>query len=240
MNYVKIDGGKNLIVFLHGWGMDSSSFLFAKDYFLEYAKVFVDFAGFGKTPPPKRAWFVEDYAKNLYDFLKGFEFENLVLVGHSFGGRVAVRFAAKYQNEFSGLKLCLVDSAGIKPRLSLLKKLKIAKFKRLKKKSEKNEKLKRKLESFGSSDYKNLLGVMRETFVRVVNEDLSQDAAKILCDTQIVWGEKDKETKLFMAKKYHKLIKNSKLDIISNAGHFCFLEKPQEFLIILDRFLKKN
>ena len=79
---------------------------------------------------------------------------------------------------------------------------------------------------------------MKQTFVNVVNEDLSIFASKIICETLIVWGEKDKETKLWMARKLNRLIKGSKLKIIDGAGHFCFLDDMQEFLIILDTFIK--
>jgi pimeloyl-ACP methyl ester carboxylesterase len=71
-----------------------------------------------------------------------------------------------------------------------------------------------------------------------VNEDLSKFAKFIKCKTLIVWGERDFETKLYMARKLKRLIKNSKLIIIKGAGHFSFLEKKDEFAIILDTFLK--
>ncbi len=238
MHYLKFGESKKFIVFLHGWGADHRSFLIAKDYFADYCKVFVDFEGFGNSKEPSHALFVSDYAQQLFDLLGGFEIEELILVGHSFGGRVAVKFAFFYQHEFAKLKLCLVDAAGIRPKLSVLKKFKIWKYKWLKRKAEKNEKLKSKLNRYGSSDYKKLSKVMKQTFVNVVNEDLTACASKILCDTQIIWGENDRETKLFMAKRYRKLIKGAKLEIIEGAGHFCFLEKPQEFLIILDTFVK--
>ena len=80
--------------------------------------------------------------------------------------------------------------------------------------------------------------VMKETFKLVVNEDLSNDAKTIKVPTVIVWGEKDNETKLYMAKKLNRLIIGSSLKIIKDAGHFSFIDKPQEFLIILDTFLK--
>ena len=73
---------------------------------------------------------------------------------------------------------------------------------------------------------------------KVVNEDLSYDAKFITKPTIIVWGNKDKETKIFMAKKLHRLIISSSLYILKNSGHFSFLDKPQEFLIILDTFIK--
>ena len=238
MNYLKFGESKKFIVFLHGWGADLNSFLFAKDYFQDYSKVFVDFAGFGKTPQPTKPYFVSNYVEELEKLLINFDIEELVLVGHSFGGRVAVKFACLNQFNYKIFKLCLVDAAGIRPKLSWMKKWKIFKFKQLKKRADKNDKIKRKLSNFGSNDYKKLTDVMKKTFVNIVNEDLSIFAEKIVCHTAIIWGDKDKETPFKMAKKLHKLICYSKIFVINGAGHFSFLDDMQEFLIILDTFIK--
>ena len=79
---------------------------------------------------------------------------------------------------------------------------------------------------------------MRKSFIKIVNEDLSNYARFIKCKTLIVWGDKDKETKPYMARKFHSLIRNSKLVFIKNTGHFCFIENQEEFVIVLDSFLK--
>lgn len=239
MNFLKFGNSKNYIVFLHGWGADLNSFLWIKDFFVDdYSLVFVDFEGFGKSPAPERAMSVSDYVLSLKKLLDNFEIENLVFVAHSFGGRVAIKFSFFYQNFYKSLSLCLVDSAGILPRRNLAYKLKVRSFKRLKKRAESNPKLKEKLLNFGSSDYRKLNDVMKQTFVKVVNEDLSKYAMFLNCKTVIVWGEKDRETKPYMARKLKKLIKNSNLIFLKGVGHFSFLEKKEEFVIILDTFLK--
>lgn len=239
MNYLKFGNSKRYIVFLHGWGADLNSFLWIKDFFIEdYSLIFLDFDGFGKTPEPKNKMTVSDYVQNLKILLDKFDIEHLIFVAHSFGGRVAIKYLFLYQNSYNKSSLCLVDAAGILPKRNLRYYLRIERYKLLKKKSETNPKLKEKLKEFGSSDYKKLSPVMKETFVGVVNEDLSKFAKFISCKTLIVWGDKDKETKPYMAKKLHKLIKNSKLIFLESAGHFSFLEKKEEFVIILDSFLK--
>jgi len=238
MNYLKFGESKNFIVFLHGWGADLNSFLFAKDYFEDYSKVFVDFAGFGQSAEPAKAYYVKDYAEELRELLSKFDIDNLVLVGHSFGGRVAIKFSSLYQFDYDLFKVCLVDSAGLRPKLSLARRLKIFKYKKLKAKAQKNAKFREKLLQYGSNDYRQLSDVMKQTFVNIVNEDLSLEAGSMLCKTFIVWGEKDKETKIAMAKKFNKIILNSQLFVIKGAGHFCFLNNTQEFLIILDTLLK--
>ncbi|MBR3885765.1 MAG: alpha/beta hydrolase [Clostridia bacterium] len=239
MHYLKFGNSKRFIVFLHGWGADLNSFLWLKDYFFgEYSLIFLDFDGFGKTGEPKEALNLFDYVLNLKKLLDNFDIEEICFVAHSFGGRVAIKYLFYFQFCFKKVNLCLVDSAGILPRRTLSYKLKVSQFKRLKRKALLNDKFKIKLEKFGSSDYKVLSPVMKKTFVNIVNEDLTKFAKFLKCETLIVWGENDKETKPYMARKFNKLIKNSKLVFLKNAGHFSFLEKKEEFIIILDTFLK--
>ncbi len=239
MFYYKFGEHKKAIIFLHGWGADSSSFLWLNEYLPEgYSAVFVDFPGFGKSKEPDGDYTVYDFTFELKKIIDNEEFDELILVGHSFGGRVAIKFASCYQDEFKTLKLCLVDSAGLKPKRGILYYYKIFKYKILKKKVQKNAKYNKKLSKYGSNDYKKLSNTMKQVFVNVVNEDLKNDVKKIKCQTILIWGSEDKETKLYMAKRLNKYIKNSKLLIIKNAGHFCFLDNPQEFLIILDSFIK--
>ena len=73
MNYLKFGDSKKFLVFFHGWGADLNSFLFIKDYFCEYTKLFVDFAGFGKTSEPDKPYFVSDYVKELENLLLKFD-----------------------------------------------------------------------------------------------------------------------------------------------------------------------
>jgi pimeloyl-ACP methyl ester carboxylesterase len=239
MNYLSFGTGKNLIVFLHGWGADKNSFLWLKDYFEEeWRVIFVDFDGFGDSSEPDGPMFVRDYVNNLKSIIDRFNPQKLVLVGHSFGGRIAIKFSFLYQSIYEKLSLVLVDSAGILPKRNLMYHLRVRRYKRLKRRAIKNKNLEEKLNRFGSKDYKVLSPVMKQTFVNVVNEDLSHDAKFIKTNTIIVWGDKDKETKAYMARKLKRLINGSKLYFLKGAGHFSFLEKKEEFVIILDTFLK--
>ena len=239
MKFLKFGDSKNVMVFLHGWGADKNSFLWLKDYFVdEWSMIFVDFDGFGDAPEPEEAMFVGDYAKKLKEIIDKFSPEKLVLVGHSFGGRVAIKFSFLYQNIYEKLALVLVDSAGVLPKRNLFYHLKVFRYKRLKRKAMGDKRFEKKLEKFGSKDYKVLSGVMKQTFVNVVNEDLSRDAKFVKANTIIVWGDRDKETKTYMARKLNRLIDGSKLYFLRGCGHFPFLEKKEEFVIILDTFLK--
>ncbi len=238
MEFIKFGNSKKVLVFLHGWGADKNSFLWTKNYFDEFTLIYVDFPGFGKSKEPDTVWSVFDYANDLKKLLNNFEIDELILIGHSFGGRVAIKFAKEFQNEYLNLKICLVDSAGIKPRRNLIYYYKIYKFKFLKKIAKSFKSIEKMLQKQGSSDYILLSHNMKEVFKKVVNEDLSFDAKQIKTKTIIVWGEKDEDTKLYMAKKLNKFISSSKLYILKNCGHYSFLERKDEFLIILDTFVK--
>ena len=93
LNYIKIGEGKEFIVFLHGWGADLNSFYWLKNFYNDKVLLFVDFAGFGKSEEPDKPYFVDDYVLEVKDLLDRFQIESLYLVGHSFGGRVAIKYS---------------------------------------------------------------------------------------------------------------------------------------------------
>ena len=70
---------------------------------------------------------------------------------------------------------------------------------------------------------------MKESFIKIVNEDLKEYYAAIKIPALLIFGDKDKETPLYMARRMNRLIKNSKLIVIKNAGHFCFVDNPYLF-----------
>ena len=233
MHFLKFGSRKKFIVFLHGWASDLNSFLWLKDCFVdEYSLLFLDFDGFGKSPEPNEVMSVSDYVLKLKSLLDEFCIDELVFVAHSFGGRVAIKFLFYFQSAYKKTSLCLIDSAGIKPRRNLIYYFKVLRYRNLKNKKNKTQKDYEKLAKFGSDDYKVLSNIMKQTFVNVVNENLSNCAKFLKSKTIIVWGEKDRETKPFMARKLNKLIKDSKLVFLKDAGHFSFIEKKEEFIII--------
>ena len=145
----------------------------------------VDFYGFGKTPHPDYPLTVKDYADGVLELMDKLNIEKATLVGHSFGGRVAIYIAAKYPEKVE--KLVLVDSAGIKPRRGIKYRLKILLHKILKMFGKGLK---------GSKDYRALSPVMKKTFQNVVNYDETYLLSDITADTAIFWGDKDKDTPL--------------------------------------------
>lgn len=189
----------------------------------------VDFYGFGKTPHPDYPLTVKDYADGVLELMDKLNIEKATLVGHSFGGRVAIYIAAKYPEKVE--KLVLVDSAGIKPRRGIKYRLKILLHKILKKFGKGLK---------GSKDYRALSPVMKKTFQNVVNYDETYLLSDITADTAIFWGDKDKDTPLYMARKLNKKIKSSHLFLLTNAGHFSYLDNSGYFLKILSAFIYGN
>jgi pimeloyl-ACP methyl ester carboxylesterase len=92
----------------------------------------------------------------------------------------------------------------------------------------------------GSRDYKNLSGVMKDTFVRIVNTDMEPYLDKIRCPTLLVWGDKDAETPLYAAEIMREKIPVSRLAVFENCGHFAYLEESYKFLKITEDFLKES
>ena len=165
------------------------------------------------------------------------------MIGHSFGGRVIIYLSSKYKDLFN--KIVLTDAAGVKPKRSIKKMFKIYSYKIAKffmklvtSKEKYEEKLAEMRKKRGSSDYAMLTSdVMRGTFNRVINLDLTDKLKHIEQPTLLVWGENDADTPLYMAKIMEKYIKDSGVVILENAGHFSYLDNPQKYLIVVEKFL---
>ena len=221
------------VVFLHGWGTDSSIFRWVLSFLpvngIRY--LLIDFWGFGKSIEKEKPLTIYDYAEDVKVLLEELKINNPIIIGHSFGGRVGIVLAHKHNGFIS--KLVLVDSAGIKPRRGIKYYLSVYRYKFCKFLVKSNLMKKDRLLKFGSDEYKVLSKTMKQTYINVVNEDLTYCLRDIKCDTLIIWGKNDKDTPLYMAKKIKKHVKKSNLVIIEDAGHFCFLDKMQEFVYIL-------
>lgn len=215
-------------IFLHGWGRSKEDFLGVIEKLGIENYLIFDFPPFGKSGAVKD-FNIYSYAGLVMSLIDDLGIKRFNLICHSFGGRVGIIIAGREKERAN--KLVLVGCAGMKPKFNLLKKIKVLKYKAYKK-------MGLNVDKFGSSDYKNLSQDMKRTFVSVVTTFLEENAKLIEAKTLIIFGEKDCETPVYMAKKLHKLIPNSKLELIENAGHFCFLERPIKFSEILNEFLR--
>ena len=188
----------------------------------------IDFEGFGKSIMPNKPKTVADYTMDIYNLVKEKGLKNLIIIGHSFGGRIAIDFTYKFPKLVS--KLILVDSAGLKPRRKLNYYYYILMYK-IKKK------LNLDISKYGSNDYKQLNNIMKQTFIKVVNFDQKFELFSINVPTLILYGKNDTETPIYMAKYFNKKIKNSRLVLLDNCGHFPFLEDTYNFINIVNKFL---
>jgi len=223
-----VDNGGVVNIFLHGWGRDLNDFEDIIKTKNNTSWLALDFPPFGKSGQPFD-WNIYTYANMLISLIRHLKIEKFNLIGHSFGGRVAIIVAGMEKDKIN--KLVLIDSAGMKPKRSIRRKFKIFKYKVYKK-------LKLNLEKFGSNDYKKLNNNMKKIFSNVVSTYLEENAKLVKAKTLIVFGKNDTETPIYMAKRLNKIIENSKLEIIENAGHFCFLDRKIKFCEILNEFLE--
>ena len=217
---------------MHGWGADSSSFDWIKNHITGKTLHIANLDGFGGEPAPDDPT-VQGYAKRLGEYIGKNKLTNVVLVGHSFGGRVAIEYASA--NKIDGL--VLVDSAGLKPKFSLNRSCKIARYKIAKTLAKWRLVSKDKLSKYGSADYSACDQKLKKVLVCAVNYNQSKLLKDIKCPTLIVWGDQDKDTPLYMAKRLNKGIKNSGLVVLPGAGHFSFLSNPAGFAKIIDYFV---
>ncbi len=212
---------------LHGWGCDGEEFASTVENFSDRYFLTLDFPPFGKSGKVDAEWNIYTYASMVISLCEHLKVKKCDILAHSFGGRVGILMAA-LAPEFVG-SLVLVDSAGLLPRFSFKRYLKIKEFK-LKKKLGLN------VQGYGSEDYQNLDEATRKVFVSIVSEDLKGYCHLISAKTLIVFGEKDKDTPPYMAKKLHRLIKNSTLVLLKEGGHFSFLDCPLSFCKALHNF----
>ena len=226
---------KRLVVFLHGWRSDATAWSTVLDGlgYGDSAMCAIDLPGFGQSQVPNRPYTLDDYVEVVDELTRKLGIQNLMLVGHSFGGRIAMRLTAR----LSAVKLLvLVDAAGI-TEITIGKKVKrgVAKIVRPVFRLSGLKSLRAKIyEKMGAGDYV-ATPYLQETFLNIIREDLRTDMARINTRTVIVWGEDDAETPVRWAHEMNALIRGSELTIIQGAGHFSFLDKPLVFIDILKR-----
>ena len=241
--YTEVGEGRPMIL-MHGWGCDRSALALFQRIGSEHHKVYnLDLPGFGKSQEPPSAWNVEEYTQMLEDFCHALDITDPIVLGHSFGGRIAILFASR--NPVS--KLVLVDAAGVKPRHAFSYYLKVYSYKfcrRIypllvgKEKAEKAiEEMRRKR---GSSDYGSASPRMREVMVKAINTDLRFAMPKIKAQTLLMWGENDTATPMHDAKIMKKLIPHSGLVSFPGAGHFSFVDNPFQASATVRRFIHPN
>jgi pimeloyl-ACP methyl ester carboxylesterase len=230
------------IVLLHGWGASSATMaLVHDDLARQYDVTAIDLPGHGRSELPPQAWGTADYTACLLDVMRRLGIEHPHLIGHSFGGRIALDLAARYPERVA--KLVLVSSAGLVPQRSVGYYLRTAVartgrvFGRF---GSRGRALKTRLYSkVASPDYAQA-GPMRPTFVKVVTEDLAPLLPAIQAPTLLIWGDRDTETPPAVGRRMARLIPTASMTLIEGAGHYPFLDQFGKFRLIVRRFLRDD
>lgn len=242
INYI-VEGEGSPILILHGWGASIDTVRPIINILNNRYKVYaLDLPGFGSSSEPKEAIDSFQYAEIVREFLKEMNIEKATFIGHSFGGKVSIILSSKYPDLFD--KLVLIDSAGLIPKRGLKYYTKVYSFKTLKFIYRKmffwikNEKrMENFYKKFGSDDYRDSSGVMRQILVKVVNENLRPLLKDIKASTLIIWGDQDDATPVYMAHIMESEIKDSGLVVFEGAGHYAYLDQYNRFTAVINAFL---
>jgi len=216
------------LVLLHGWEQNKEGWgqiidILSKDFTCWT----LDLPYFGQNDTTLKDKTPLGYAEWVNAFLLANKITKAYLLGHSFGGRVAIICAGDNK---SVEKIIVYGTPAYRSNKgtisSVIRKLGIKNIPVI------SDKLR-------SSDYKNADGVKKEIFTKTVDFDLSPFIKRVRKRTLLIWGEKDKEAKIDVARRLKATITNSELYIIPNADHFAHLEKPLLFSAVVKKFLNE-
>ena len=225
--------GRPAVLCLPGWGRTHRDF----DATVRgLDAVAVDLPGFGASPPPPAPWGGAEYAEALTPLLADMALPAVVL-GHSFGGRVAVHLAASKPELVAGLVLTgvpLVPRPGAGRRPTRAYRVGRALHRRGLLGEQRMEALRQR---YGSADYRAASGVMRQVHVRVVNEVYGDKLAAISCPTELVWADDDAEVPLAVAEAACEVLPAATLTVVSGAGHHTPLTAPDALRAAVERHL---
>jgi pimeloyl-ACP methyl ester carboxylesterase len=220
------------IVYLHGWGQNIEMMKPIADPFSdEFNILILDLPGFGASDEPDSVWTCYDYIDCIHEMLEKLHIEKPIVIGHSFGGKLSLMYAAKYETE----KVVVFASPFKKEIEKISFKTKV--LKKLKTVPGIN-----KLEGFakkhiGSTDYRNSSEMMRKIMVEHVNLDITDEVKNIKCPTLIVWGTMDQAVPVERAFELEKLIKDSGTVIYEGCTHYAYLERLNQTINVLWNFL---
>lgn len=228
----------NTLLFLHGWRANAHIWApviahLSTDHMTYYL---LDLPGFGTSETPKHPFTTHDYAEVVRAVITKLNLKNLTLVGHSFGGRIALALAAAHPNLLK--KLILINSAGISKNTTKKKLVRTAA--RIVKpffKPSWMQGLRAKIyKKIGSEDYLET-PELQATFQNIIDEDLTPLLSKIQHPTHLIWGEDDTQTPVEDAHTMKREIPNATLTILKNTGHFTFLDQPEKVAHEIASFL---
>ena len=225
--FIQRGEGRDLVM-LHGYLSSKESFAPQIEYFSQFYRVTApDFPGMGGANALGCPFSVDDYTDWTEGFLEEQGIKNPLVIGHSFGGRVAIKLLARGRVD----KAVLTGCAGIVKKRTLRYKMKVRAYRIVKKLAPRYAET-----HFGSAEYRTLSPVMRESYKKIVNEDLREEAKTIKRPVLFVCGSEDRETPLSSAEIYHACVKDSRLIVMERCGHFAHIENPLAFNAAAEEF----
>lgn len=235
--YDQLGLGSLDIVMLHGWGQNMEmmrplalKMINDKNNKNLYRITILDLPGFGASTEPDMDTDIFSYTQLIERFLQNLNIENPILIGHSFGGRIAICYASRHQTK----KVILFGAPCIREYKPNFKEKVLKTIKKIPFTKDLVELAKQHI---GSTDYKNASPVMRTVLVNTINQDLSDCARKIAAPTLLIWGTLDTAAPLELAKKLEKLLKDGALIEIPGATHYAYLERIDYVTNILINFI---
>lgn len=231
VNYIQYgsETGKD-IVLLHGWGQNIEMMMPLGDNLPDYHITILDFPGFGESDKPTKSLTIYEYLEILEELLDELKIKKPILMGHSFGGRVAILYASRNAVE----KVVLFGAPCVRHERKSTKENILKTVKKLPGMNKIGEYAKKYI---GSADYRNASPIMRETLVNVINEDLSNYAKKIQCPTLLIWGTNDTEAPIEEARELEALLVDGGLVELPGLSHYAYLEALPQVINILCNFL---
>lgn len=233
LNYEQVDQGVQNVLILPGWGRTIKEWTPLAQSLNGYKTILLDLPGFGESEQPLRTLDTYDYSQIVLEFIKKIEIYPCIIIGHSFGGRIATILASEHPENVK--KIILVDSGGIEIK-SLKVKLKILFYKIFLKHVKKiiPKKIKR---FFGSSDYKAISGNLQKSFVKIVSQDLRHLFKNIHQPVVVIWGNNDTVLPVNYIKIYRELIPQALIRIVWSAGHSPHIDRQKDFTTIIQEVL---
>ncbi len=240
VNYLEFgnESSRDTVLILQGWGTKAQLYTGLAEHLSKTMRVLLpELPGFGQTPEPERPFSADDYADFTLAFLKALNVTKVHLIGHSNGGRIMMKLCTRENTGIEPGKLVFIDSAGIVAKKTLKKRIKQTCFKIGKLLLRPFPRaLNKYRNSRGSEDYKNASPLMKQTLVKLINEDFKPLMPRIKQPALLIWGTQDRDTPIEYGRIMERLIPDAGLVEVSGAGHYSYLEQPNFVYRVLDSY----
>jgi pimeloyl-ACP methyl ester carboxylesterase len=208
------------VLALHGWARTHRDFdaVLAPADGAPLNAIALDLPGFGASPPPDEAWGAAAYATLVSQVLPDME-EPIVVLGHSFGGRVALHLATQRPESVRALVLTGVPmlhaagrTASVAPAYKMVRRLHALGL-------VSDARMEAARQKYGSADYRAAQGIMRAVHVRSVNETYESELDAVDCPVHLVWGADDTAAPIEMVERSLAHLSHGDLQVVPGVGH---------------------